>query len=137
QYVLEKEDIEVKVSNFYTKIQSPVLTDVALAVAKSSDADVRLEQVYPRQMPDLFKGQTLLAFGRYSGSGENRVNLTGTIDGERVSVSTIVDFPKQAEQHRFIPRLWATRRIGWLLDEIRLHGDSKELKDEVVHLARE
>jgi Ca-activated chloride channel family protein len=33
--------------------------------------------------------------------------------------------------------LWATRRVGYLLDEIRLHGESKELKDEVVALARQ
>src|SRR5438046_1052051 len=28
------------------------------------------------------------------------------------------------------------RRVGYLLDEIRLHGDNKELKDEVTELAR-
>ena len=38
------------------------------------------------------------------------------------------------EQWDHLPRLWATRRVGWLLDEIRLHGESKELKDEVADL---
>src|SRR5439155_14491628 len=37
----------------------------------------------------------------------------------------------------FIATMWATRRVGWLLDEIRMHGESAELKDEVVNLARE
>src|SRR4030095_6886857 len=32
--------------------------------------------------------------------------------------------------------LWAMRRVGWLLDEIRLRGENKELRDEVVDLAR-
>src|SRR5262249_44747938 len=38
--------------------------------------------------------------------------------------------------NEFIPRLWATRRVGYLLDEIRLHGDNSELRDEVTDLAR-
>lgn len=47
-----------------------------------------------------------------------------------------VKFPESASDHEFIPRLWATRRIGYLLDEIRLRGESQELKDEVTDLAR-
>jgi Ca-activated chloride channel family protein len=37
--------------------------------------------------------------------------------------------------HDFIPQLWATRKVGYLLDQIRAHGESRELKDEVIRLA--
>ena len=47
-----------------------------------------------------------------------------------------MDFPRRDDEHEFIPRLWATRRVGYLLDEIRLHGENSELKDEVTELAR-
>ena len=47
-----------------------------------------------------------------------------------------MNFPRQADDHEFIPRLWATRRVGYLLDEIRLHGENAELRDEVTDLAR-
>jgi Ca-activated chloride channel family protein len=47
-----------------------------------------------------------------------------------------VKFPGESSDHEFIPRLWATRRVGYLLDEIRLHGESSELRDEVTELAR-
>ena len=33
--------------------------------------------------------------------------------------------------------MWASRRIGYLLDLIRLNGENKELIDEVTSLARE
>ena len=33
--------------------------------------------------------------------------------------------------------LWASRRIGYLLDQIRLNGENKELVDEITQLARE
>jgi Ca-activated chloride channel family protein len=38
------------------------------------------------------------------------------------------------KSYSFLPRLWATRRIGYLLEEIRLHGAQKELIDEVRNL---
>ena len=36
-----------------------------------------------------------------------------------------------------MPRLWASRRVAYLLDEIRLHGENDELKNEATDLARQ
>ena len=36
----------------------------------------------------------------------------------------------------YVARLWATRRVGFLLDEIRIHGETTELRDEATDLAR-
>ncbi|MDQ3374844.1 MAG: hypothetical protein M3521_13270, partial [Acidobacteriota bacterium] len=44
------------------------------------------------------------------------------------------DFPMRAEKNDFLPRLWATRRVGWLVEQIRSNGEQKELRDEVVDL---
>jgi Ca-activated chloride channel family protein len=88
-------------------------------------------------MPDLNPGQTLVAFGRYRGDGPGAVRIAGTLPGERREFADDVTFTANDTRHAFIPRLWATRRVGWLLDEIRLRGESKVLKDEVVRLARE
>jgi Ca-activated chloride channel family protein len=79
----------------------------------------------------------LLAFGRYSGHGAAAVKITGTLSGQNETFVTDVHFAEQDTSSAFIPRLWATRRVGYLLDEIRMHGESKELKDEVTRLARE
>jgi len=133
QYVLPEEDIEVKVSNFYTKIKEPVLSKLAVAFS----GDVTVCQQYPHDLPDLFKGDTVTIFGRYHGSGAAAVKLTGRLNGEEKSFVSDVSFVKENVQYGFIPRLWATRRVGWLLDEIRMHGESKELKDEIARLARE
>jgi Ca-activated chloride channel family protein len=135
QYVLPDEDIEVKVSSFYTKIQSPVLSDVRLAV--NNESGIRVSQVYPSVLPDLFKGETLMAFGRYTGSGRATVRVSGTLNGQPTEFVADVNFAEHETDHAYIPRLWATRRVGWLLEEIRLNGESRELKDEVVRLARE
>src|SRR5260370_20639179 len=36
----------------------------------------------------------------------------------------------------YVPRFWATRRVGFLLDESRIHGETAELRDETTELAR-
>ena len=134
QYVLPEEDLEVKLSSFYGKIKEPVLSNVELSF---TGGNVRTSQVYPGALPDLFKGEVLVAFGRYGGAGPAAVKVSGTLNGERREFATDVKFAEHDTDNSFIPRLWATRRVGWLLDEIRLRGESSELKEEVTRLARE
>jgi Ca-activated chloride channel family protein len=79
----------------------------------------------------------LMVFGRYGGKGAAAVKISGVLNGEKKEFVQDVNFADSDTKNTFIPRLWATRRVGWMLDEIRLHGETKELKDEVVRLARE
>ena len=130
-YVTPQEDIEVKVSSFYTKIKEPVLADPKLKFP----GDIRVSKLYPNPLPDLFRGEELVLVGRYKGKGAGDVLLEGTLAGKKTQLEFPVTFPAKAD-HDFIPRLWATRRVGYLLDEIRLRGENKELKDEVTTLAR-
>lgn len=133
QYVLPDEDLEVKLSNFYTKIKEPVLSNLHVAFT----GDIRPTQLYPNALPDLFKGDVLMVFGRYTGKGAAAVKITGMLSGQKKEFVQDVTFTENDRKNEFIPRLWGTRRVGWLLDEIRLRGETKELKDEVVRLARE
>ncbi len=135
QYVGARQDIEREVSSLSERIASPALTGLALRV----DGDVRVSKVYPRELPDLFHGDQLVALGRFSGSGTARVVLEGMAGGEKRATSASADFGAASgakTDYRFIPRLWATRRVGQLLDEIRRHGEQVELRDEIVSLAR-
>jgi Ca-activated chloride channel family protein len=132
QYVLPDEDIEVKVSTFVTKIKEPVLTNLRFTFPEG----VRVTKLYPSPLPDLFKGDQLLLAGRYSGSGNGKVVLEGSVNGVSRKFTYDLRFPETAAGHDFIPRLWATRRVGYLLDEIRLHGEKAEVRDEVADLAR-
>jgi len=132
QYVLPEEDLEVKVSNFFSKIKEPVLANPALKFT----GDVRVTKLYPSPLPDLFRGDQLVLVGRYSGRGDSAVVLEGAVNGATRRFTYEVGFSGDSERHEFIPRLWATRRVGYLLDEIRLHGENAELKDEVTELAR-
>jgi Ca-activated chloride channel family protein len=132
QYVLPAEDIEIKVSNFYTKISQPILANLQLKFSGSA----KTAKIMPTALPDLFQGEQLAVFGRYIGSGDTAVTLEGTVNGKPRSFTYEVAFPAKETEQAFIPRLWATRRVGFLLDEIRLRGENKEVRDEVAELAR-
>ncbi len=128
-YVGEGEDLEVALSGFYEKIASPVLADLAV------DFDgIETDQVYPRTLPDLFKGSQLVLVGRYRGRGPVTAVLTGKSGREAkrfVLESRALD---RGDRFGFLARLWATRRIGYLLEEIRLRGSNEELVGEVRRL---
>ena len=81
-YVAPNEDIEVKVSDFYTKIASPILTDIKI----DFDKNIVVEQIYPKQLQDLFKGSTLTLFGRYKGSGKGKIVVNGRVNGKNGKV---------------------------------------------------
>ncbi len=132
QYVLPEEDLEVKVSNFFAKIKEPVLANPTIKFT----GDVRITKLYPSPLPDLFRGDQLVLVGRYSGKGGSAVVLEGPANGAKQKFTYEVNFPRNADDHEFIPRLWATRRVGYLLDEIRLRGENAELREEVTDLAR-
>ena len=132
QYVLPGEDLELKLSSFYGKIASPVLTNLELA----ADGDVRLSKLHPAPLPDLFTGEQLVVLGRFTGHGRATLTLTGMVAGEKRRFTVARTFPERDEAREFLPRLWAVRRVGFLLDQIRLHGESRELRDEAAALAR-
>ena len=100
QYVIPTEDIEVKLSNFYTKIKDPVLSGVTVSF---TGADIKTTQVYPGSMPDLFKGEMLVVFGQYSGKGAAAVKIAGTLSGEKKEFVTDVNFTENDTKNEFIP----------------------------------
>jgi Ca-activated chloride channel family protein len=132
-YVEPKEDLEVKVSNFFTKVNSPVLTDLEMDFGA-----VETDLLYPRNLTDIFKGTQLTLIGRYKNASDIEnitLNLKGKT-GKQIKTFNYanLDFPMRAEKNDFLPRLWATRRVGWLMEQIRSNGEQKELRDEVVDL---
>ncbi|MCK4404028.1 MAG: VWA domain-containing protein [candidate division Zixibacteria bacterium] len=129
-YVRPSEDIEVKVSSFYKKVSHPILTGIEL-----SFGNVEVYDLYPKELPDIFKGSQLLVLGKYKNGGHARVTLTGSTQGDTRKFNYEVNFSSD-DRNDFIPRLWATRRIGYLIDQLRLHGHNKELVEEVVRLSK-
>jgi Ca-activated chloride channel family protein len=132
-YVRPAEDIEVKVSGLYEKISHPVLTNLKLTCGDK----VTLKEMYPTQLPDLFHGGQLVVLGKYSGHGHAALTLTGEVGKETKEFVYEVNFARETNDEKaFVEDLWARRKVGYLLDQIRANGEKKELVDEVVALAK-
>ncbi len=135
-YVTEGENIEVKVSQFYAKMSSPALTSIALDLRSGSGA-WNTHDVMPKDLPDLFHNNEIFITGRYRGNAPAGAGLIvrgqGNAGPQELKLA-VLPVNTGAQNHQ-VPRLWAARKVSYLLDQIRLHGDNKELLGEVERLA--
>lgn len=129
EYARDGADFERKISAFYDKLAHPVLSDVSLSIAGADVFDL-----YPRRLPDLFRGNQLVVLGRYRTPKSTAVVLAGSVGGAERKIAEDVKLPEASVQAPFVPRLWAVRKVGFLLEEIRRNGERAELKNEVIAL---
>jgi Ca-activated chloride channel family protein len=129
EYVAPETSVEAAVGSLLAKLRYPALVDLRVA-----EAPATLTSLAPQRLPDLFYGEELVLFGRYHGTGRGSVVITGERNGRRERIATEASFPSTTSDNDFIPRLWASRRIGELTRQIRLEGGSRELVEEVRNL---
>ncbi len=128
-YVQPGENLELALSEFYGRIANPVLTDVEVEFD-----GMRVTDLYPPMMPDLFRGSSVLLTGRYEATNEQvTVRVRGRAGEEPREYVYRFDLTATGN-HDFVPRLWATRRVGALLDEVRVEGERAALIEEIREL---
>jgi Ca-activated chloride channel family protein len=132
-YVLPNEDIEQRVGSLYNKIAFPVLSNPRI-----DWNGMKVFDVYPKQLPDLFKGTQTVVFGRYEGRSTLRPQLIGLMNNREERIAGQGDFAGEGKLNDVVPRLWATRKVGYLLDEARLQNRTvdAEVKDEIIKLSK-
>ena len=134
-YITENDQIEPAITGFFEMISSPVLTGIRVEFE-----GFRTSGLFPAIIPDVYVGSQITICGRYvdpGGGGEEgrliTITVTGrTIDGERTFTLTF-DLAETGE-YEFIPRLWAIRKMGHLLDRMRLNGESSQMIEEIRDL---
>ncbi len=135
-YVLPDQRIDEAVSHFYSGISTPVLADVQVTF-QGEEGPVLVEETYPFPLPDIFAGDQLVLVGRYREGGSVTVVVEGQVNGQEQRFT----FPDQelamAGGQDFVARLWATRKIGALLSQVRRSGANPELVEEIVALSTE
>jgi Ca-activated chloride channel family protein len=133
-YVQPGMNLDEVLSNFYNSISTPVLTNLEVSFGGLSTYDL-----YPNPLPDLFSGSQVILLGRYKEGGTADLSLSGEVNGGRQTFT----YPDQAFDRQSstdslqaaIPRLWATRKVGFLLNKIHLEGANQETIDQIVHLS--
>ncbi len=129
-YVRPGQKIDEEVSSFYSKVSTPVLSDL-----KIDFGGVEADQIYPENIPDIFAGSQLILVGRYREGGPAEINLSGTVNGREQSFTYPDAYFRDVGGEEFIPRLWATRAVGHYLTQIRLKGEKREWIDSIIALS--
>ena len=149
EFVLPKEDVEVKISKVFNRLTGPILAEPELDVIEEDGgfAIGRTRDIIPNKLPDMFEGDQLILLGQYVGKKPITFKISGNYLGRERSFKFTFNFDKENVKNGFVPRLWASRKIAELIDEVRQMGaDSnvnrndpkvKELVDEIVRLSTE
>lgn len=130
-YVAAGENMAPALERFFGRIAEPVLTQLTVQAE-----GVTLSQMTPEKMPDIFRGSQVLLTGRWDGAPQARLSISATSAHGVVRTSEAVDFESGAQLTAIVPRLHATRRLGVLLDAMRLRGETPELLAEARALSQ-
>lgn len=148
-FVLPGEDVEVKVGDVARRLHGPMMASPSLALPRDATGAVRVTEVLPKALPDLFEGEQLVLLGKYSGEAPLEFKLKGDCAGTEREFKFTFALDSATTRNSFVPRLWAGRRVGILVDAIRQAGADqplgtqpamaayKELIDEIVRLSTE
>jgi Ca-activated chloride channel family protein len=150
-FVLPREDVEVKVGDVFNRLKGPVLSNPKLELPKGKAGAVRVTEMMPGLLPDLFEGDQLVLLGKYRGDAPLEFKLSGDFYGQPKTFQFKFDLSKATTRNAFVGRLWAARKVGVLVDSIRQAGAElpsvgassamdpkfKEVVDEIIRLSTE
>ncbi len=140
EYVKPSENIEERVAALYNRVGVPVFTDVEFQfkAKENESAQYFTNQVYPEGKIDVYAGDQLILVGRYTTSGAIEIQAKGQVDGKDVVFSFDGAFANESADstYAFVERLWATRRVGEIVDLLDLNGPNDELTNELLELSK-
>ena len=129
-YIAPGQSVEAAVAAFFAQVADPLLADPVLDMA-----DLGVEDMQPAVLQDLFAGQTATIAARYTQSGPVTIVLQGHRNGALEHHVFEVTMPEVATTEPYVPRVWATRKVGALLQEVKLGDTSDALVADVLALA--
>jgi Ca-activated chloride channel homolog len=140
EYVLPNEDLEAAVARLYSKISTPVVTNMVIdfnGEGYAAEQGPLIDRVYPRDHNELYAGNQLVLIGRYRQGGQVRVKIKGRVGDKDQEFDFDLKLSTRGENSKFplVSKLWAMRRIGELIDEIDLEGKNSELVNELTALS--
>ncbi len=154
-YVLPGEDVEVAVGQVFRRLKGPLLSNLELETTNVAGDVITtaITDLMPVKLPDLFDGDQLILLGRYAEPGELAFRLRGKSSSGEKAYAFAFDTKKASTKNAFVSRLWASRKIAYLVDQIRRAGAAagvnvsagdrtifedprfRELSDEILRLS--
>jgi hypothetical protein len=131
QYVRPNSDTTQVVEKFYERISKPYLTDIEI-----NWNGLKVADIYPKRIPDLFSAQPLFIYGRYTKAGKDTVELKGKIAGKEITIPVNVEFPENNSDNQSLASIWARQKIKDL-ENRQLKKYSPDVVSQITALALE
>jgi len=128
----DSDDIIGRIMQAKAKILYENMRDVKLTFSGE-----KVTHVTPASIGNLYQGQQLVLFGRYKKPGQVKITMTARITGEDKTWHCVADLPKIDQDNPEIERLWALSRIDAVMEQVREHGETAKLKQQVIDLGTE
>ena len=126
-YLSLNDDAPEIMDRFAQRISHPAMTGISL-----DWGDARVEDVYPKRLPDLIVGRHIVLSGRYEGELTS-VRMRGRVHGETTEINVPVS---SAVEHAAIPAVWARLKIAELMNRSMYEpGADFDLKDSITKVA--
>lgn len=133
EYVLLSADADEKVTRLSQRIESPVLTDIAIDWGGAPVSDVQ-----PALISDLFSTKPVVIHGRYSGTFNGTIRLRGKTAAGPFERSIAVGLPSSGQPHSALASLWARSKVAALMDQnldgIMAQRPDPDIKRQIVDL---
>ena len=97
----------------------------------------KVKDLTPTAPGNLYAGQQLVTFGRYSGHGPVELKLTAKISGQPHEWRCSAILPETDTANPELERLWALATIEECMEKIREEGLTDARRDEIVRLGTE
>lgn len=152
-FILPGEDVEAKIAGVFRRLMGPALADPVLTIKGTDGSSHRTRDLIPTRLADLFEGDQIVLLGQYLGETPLECTLRGNYRGTQRTFEFPLNLDHATSRNAFVPRLWASRKIGLLIDAIREQGGNttvvsraakeqtnpatRELVEEIIRLSTE
>jgi len=124
---LKDDDLESTITNFYLMIQNPVLLNTQITYSP----DV-LSEIYPKILPNLYKGKQMMVVGRYSDPEQVATQLSGNSYNNPVAYDYNIQLADTFDtQFQFLTKLWAKGKIDYLTEQYYLNMNNPTIMDSI------
>jgi len=128
-FISQGDNFERQAKAFRRKLTRPAVSDL-----KFDFGGLKITDVEPKVLPNLYHGSPIRVYGRYAEGGTAKISVRGSVNGVEFKQGTELNFPKQDATNPEIDRMWAWHKIDGLLKEADRTGSRQSVADEVVKL---